>query len=164
MLLLLTALSFGVFIGYLIFALTRLMIVPRSLSDTYYMLGRQGKLFVLALPLMALLILPGIIGVTPDDWTIIAFLCPAAIAFVGVAAEFKITLALRVHETAAITAATMGVAWTMLFSGSWWVVPVVLAVMAILGIRTRSLLPCIIFWLEMAAFFSVYVSLFLALI
>ena len=159
----LTTLSLTVFAAYLIYALNKIGRVPSSFSATYYLLGRTGMLFTPVMFAMALLILPGIIEVTPDNWRFVAFLCPAAIAFVGAAPEFKITFALKVHQTAALLAAVLGILWVLFLSGYWWTVILSVIICCFLAHETRTVDDCKVFWLEMMAFSSVYASLLLAL-
>lgn len=162
--LILTLLSLAAFGVYLTYSLIKIGRVPQSFSSTYYLLGRTGKWFTVVMFAMAFLILPGLVEVTPDPWRIVAFLCPAAIAFVGAAPEFKITFALKVHQTAAIIAAVMGILWVVFFSGHWWVLPVSLVLAGYLAHRTMTVDDCKVFWLEMVAFSSVYTALILALL
>ena len=154
--------SLAIFLAYVTYALLKIRCIPASLSDTYYLLGNT-PLFTVALFAMALTILPSILSVTPSNWQVVAFLCPAAIGFVGAAPQFK-GVDSAVHKISALVSAACGILWALLLSGSWWTVPASVAIAAGLAYLTKTLKGSKVWWLEMVAFMSVYSSLIIALL
>ena len=154
--------SLAIFLAYVTYALLKIRCIPASLSDTYYLLGNT-PLFTVALFAMALTILPPILSVTAESWQAVAFFCPAAIAFVGAAPQFK-GVDSAVHKISALVSAACGILWALLLSGAWWTVPSSVAIVAGLAYLTKTLQSSKVWWLEMVAFISVYSSLLISLL
>lgn len=156
----LTLVSFFIFLLYLALALRHIKHVPQSLSETFYLIGGQPKcyLFTATLWVMLFTLLPVLLEITPDSWKWLAFLALAGIGFVGAAPFFHDSAEGKVHTVAAIAAAVFGLAWTL--TTSYWYAALALAFcICMLGIAaTDSWRSARTWWLEMAAFGSVYFS------
>ena len=90
--------------------------VPESLSNTYYLWkdrNGRGYVFCLMMYIVVALMMPAWITLSEgSDFQFLAFLAPAAIAFVGTDPAFKSDdLENVVHTTAAIVAAICSLAW-----------------------------------------------------
>lgn len=175
----LTLISFFIFIVYLVLVLRYIGDIPRSLSETYYYLGsphypRSGwaemkfnrlraSIFTLMMWDIAFTLLPVMLDITPEGQQFLAFLALAAICFVGAAPEFKEKYEGRVHTTAAVIAAVVGLAWSILVAHGY--IPLIASLIFSLaaGFATATLKYGLTFWLELVAFNTVYFSLILVL-
>lgn len=145
--------SFSIIFSYLVFVLFKFGI-PRSISDTYYLLGKYGWLFQLALAATALTAVPMLIDRSSEGTQFLAFLACAGLLFVSAAPLFKLELEGKVHYTSAVVCCAGLVLWQV-FNTSW-IVP--------LGAFVLVLIPMIrdkkfTWWLEIATIVSTYVSL-----
>lgn len=140
--------------------------IPKSLSDTYYLWkARNGKGWYFSLMMYAVvaLLMPAWITMSEgSDFQFLAFLAPAAIAFVGTAPRFKdTTLENHVHMTSAYLAAAFALAWVALVTPYWWVILIWLCSMACLAVLTSSCKTALVYWLETIAFGATFTSAFL---
>jgi hypothetical protein len=159
--------SLVIFIAY-VGAVLRRFGVPTSISESYYLWpsGRGQWLFNLFCLLVALPLMAFWFEISPPEWQFLVFFGCAPLGFVGAAGAFKeIDLTGRVHFIAAGLSAVASQAWIAI-NGPWWIISAVLLVAAVVmalkvpgrdaaGIRRSALL----FWLELAAFISVYTAL-----
>ena len=137
--------------------------VPESLSNTYYLWkGKNGKgyLFPLMMYAVVSLMMPAWITMSEgSDFQFLAFLAPAAIAFVGTAPAFKSDdLENVVHTTAAIVAAICSLAWVAVITPYWWMILVCFGFIALAAILTSSYKSCLVYWLEQVAFGATFTS------
>lgn len=136
--------------------------IPRSLSDTYYLWrARNGKGWYFSLMMYAVvaLMMPAWITMSEgSDFQFLAFLAPAAIAFVGTAPRFKDTeLENHVHMTSAYLAAAFALAWVALVTPYWWMILIWFGLIS--GILTiTKTYSCITYWLETIAFGSTFTA------
>ena len=140
--------------------------IPKSLSDTYYLWKKhngKGYLFCLMMYAVVALMMPAWITMSEgSDFQFLAFLAPAAIAFVGTAPRFKdTTLENHVHMTSAYLAAAFSLAWVALVTPYWVSIPVYACLMAIDAIITSSYRTSLVYWLECIAFGATFTSAFL---
>lgn len=173
-----TILSFLIFVVYLIFVLRYIGHVPKSLSETYYYLGNpnypqdhewkmqyrlKASIFTAMMWSIAFLLLPTMLDVTPEGWKFLAFLALAGICFVGAAPEFKDEFVGRVHVIGAYSAAIFGILWATVVIGAAGRIALGVSVFVVLAaaLMTDSLKSSRTFWLELVAFATVYLSLFL---
>lgn len=145
--------SFSIIFSYLVFVLFKFGI-PRSISDTYYLLGRFGWLFQLALAATALTAVPMLIDRSSEGTQFLAFLACAGLLFVSAAPLFKLELEGKVHYTSAVVCCAGLVLWQV-FNTSWIVPLVAFALVLIPMIRDKKFT----WWLEIATIVSTYVSL-----
>lgn len=137
--------------------------IPKSLSDTYYLWkARNGKGWYFSLMMYAVvaLMMPAWITISEgSDFQFLAFLAPAAIAFVGTAPRFKDTnLENHVHMTSAYLAAAFALAWVALVTPYWWVILIWLCSITCLAVLTSSYKACLVYWLETIAFGATFTS------
>ena len=136
---------------------------PKSLSDTYYLWKeRNGKgyLFCLMMYVVVALMMPAWITMSEgSDFQFLAFLAPAAIAFVGTAPAFKSDdLENKVHSISAVIAAACSLAWAALVTPYWWMILICLGLFALESIMTSSYKSCLVYWLEQVAFGATFTS------
>lgn len=128
--------------------------IPKSISETYYLLGKMGWLFQVTLFSVAFLVVPTLIDRSSENTRFLAFLACAGLAFVGAAPLFKRELDGKVHYISAAMCCGGLVLWQV-FNASW-VVPLICFV---------AIIPPMLFdgkrmwWLEIATIVSAYVSL-----
>lgn len=137
--------------------------IPKSLSDTYYLWKERngrGWLFCLMMYAVVTLMMPAWITISEgSDFQFLAFLAPAAIAFVGTAPRFKDTnLENHVHMTSAYLAAAFALAWVALVTPYWWVILIWLCSITCLAVLTSSYKACLVYWLETIAFGATFTS------
>lgn len=137
--------------------------IPKSLSDTYYLWkARNGRgwYFSLMMYSVVALMMPAWITMSEgSDFQFLAFLAPAAIAFVGTAPRFKDTeLENHVHMTSAYLAAAFALAWVALVTPYWWVILIWLCIVAAISVLTSSYKTALVYWLETIAFGSTFTA------
>lgn len=155
--------SLAVFAVYLTDYFVRFREVPPSLSATYYSFEERygrGSVFTIALLLMAFTIIAPMIECSlGSPFQFLAFLCPAAIAFVGAAPKFRDTrMESRVHTIAALLSALCGCLWVILVAKMWWMILVSVALVVLVAFLTKSYKQYT-WWLEMIVFVAVYSTL-----
>lgn len=128
--------------------------IPKSISETYYLLGKQGWLFQVTLFSVAFLVVPTLIERSSENTQFLAFLACTGLAFVAAAPLFKMELEGKVHYVSAAICCGGLVLWQVF--NACWVVPVVCFLLV--------LFPMVIdkkymWWLEIATIVSAYVSL-----
>lgn len=141
--------------SYLSFVIGRFGI-PRSISDTYYLLGKYGWLFQLALATTAFTALPMLIERSSANTQFLAFLACAGLLFVSAAPLFKLDLEGKVHYASAIVCCVGLVLWQV-FNTSWIVPLVAFALVLIPMLKDKKYT----WWLEIATIVSTYASLIL---
>lgn len=137
--------------------------IPESLSNTYYLWKEKngkGWLFCLMMYAVVAFMMPAWITMSEgSDFQFLAFLAPAAIAFVGTAPAFKSDdLENVVHTTAAIVAAICSLAWVAVITPYWWMILVWFGFIALAAILTSSYKICLVYWLEQVAFGATFTS------
>lgn len=145
--------SFIVIFSYLIFVVAKFGI-PKSISDTYYLLGRCGWLFQLALGLTAFTAVPVIIDASSDSTQFLAFLGCAGLAFVAAAPLFKMELEGKVHYVSAAICCVGLVLWQVF--NACWVVPIVCFLAVLIPMLEDNKY---MWWLEIATIVSTYANL-----
>lgn len=162
-----------IFLIYNIISLTNFG-VPESLSNTYYLFNEKqsglGNIFTFMMVILASSLLPSWLEITDtiegwrSNFVFLAFLSASGILFVGSAPQFKDSkLERKVHESGAIIAAVSALAWDFIVCTelSLMIVPTVAISFGILSWITRTYKSSIIYWLEMVAFLSTFLVLFL---
>lgn len=137
--------------------------IPESLSNTYYLYQakcNKGWIFCAMMYLVVAFMMPAWITMSEgNDFQFLAFLAPAAIAFVGTAPKFKeTTLENRVHSISAVIAAACSLLWVALVTPYWWVILIWLGFIALASIFTSSYKTCLVYWLEQIAFGATFTS------
>lgn len=137
--------------------------IPESLSNTYYLYKEKrnkGWLFPLMMYAVVALMMPAWITMSEgSDFQFLAFLAPAAIAFVGTAPAFKSDdLENKVHSISAVIAAACSLAWVALVTPYWVTIPAWLVFVAAVASSTRSVKTALVYWLEQVAFGATFTS------
>ena len=145
--------SMVIIFGYLCYVVAKFGI-PQSISDTYYLLDKQGWLFQLALAATAFCVVPSLIDASSENTQFLAFLACAGLAFVSTAPLFKMELEGKVHFTSAYICCGCLVLWQV-FNTSWLIPLVCFALVAIPLLKDRKYM----WWIEIATILSAYVSL-----
>lgn len=145
--------SMVIIFGYLCYVVAKFGI-PKSISDTYYLLGKQGWLFQLALAATAFCVVPSLIDASTENTKFLAFLGCAGLLFVSAAPLFKLELEGKVHFTSAYICCGSLVLWQV-FNTSWIIPLSCFALVAIPMIKDKKYM----WWLEIATIVSAYVSL-----
>jgi hypothetical protein len=145
--------SLIILLGYLIYVVAKFGI-PKSISETFYLLGKQGWMFQVTLFSVAFLVVPTLIDRSSENTRFLAFLACAGLAFVGAAPLFKLELEGKVHYVSAAICCVGLVLWQV-FNTSWLVPVVYLALVAIPMLKDKKYM----WWLEIATIVSTYASL-----
>lgn len=137
--------------------------IPHSLSMTYYLWKEEtgrGWYFSLMMYAVVALMMPAWITMSEgSDFQFLAFLAPAAIAFVGTAPRFKdTTLENHVHMTSAYLAAAFALLWVALVTPYWLVILIWFYIVASLSLFTNSYKTALVYWLETIAFGSTFTA------
>lgn len=161
----LTIISISIFLIYLGFTFGIFKRIPKSLSDTYYMYKEKKEWLKFLFPIMIFcvsgLLLPAWLDATEGSTLqFLSFLTCASIMFVGASPNFKnVGIESKIHVISAIISAICAIAWCIFVTHTWYVILLCLIVMVILAFITKTLKTSYVFWLEMVAFSSLFVSL-----
>ena len=160
-----------VFTVYVVYVLTQFGI-PINLSFTYYTFERKQKGLGVLFPLLMLFIcgttLPVWIHTTmhASPWAqqflilpVVGLVCLMAVA---ATARYKMRQKLIIfHYAVAILAAVCAVAWIFLVAYSIVYIGLsILLICVLCGLLTKTLRKCTLFWLEDAAFYAIFFTLF----
>lgn len=137
--------------------------IPQSLSMTYYLWKEKcnkGWLFCLMMYAVVAFMMPAWISMSEgSDFQFLAFLAPAAIAFVGTAPAFLSGgLENSVHMWSAVLAAICSLAWVILVTPFWWLILIWTCFVAIAAIFASSYKTSYIYWLETVAFGATFTA------
>lgn len=164
--LILALISFLIFAIYNIIAIIRFGVLT-SLSNTYYLYNSikkgLGVVFSITLSIVGGLLLPAWLDISDgSNFQFLAFLCCAMIIFVAYAPQFKDDkLTSTVHTASAILSAICGLLWIFIVTPFWYVPLIMGIIFVLIGFITKSLKRCYVYWLEMIAFISTYVTIIL---
>ena len=133
--------------------------IPRSLSDTFYLLGDRGWLFQVILGLFGGLLMPVWLEVSSDNTQFLAFLACSGLLFVAAAPCFKVELEGKVHYTAAVVCCVAAFVWQLV--EMCLALPVCSLALALgAAWMTKGKL---FWWIEMAILVSSVISIFVKL-
>lgn len=174
--------SLSIFLLYLA-GMIFLFGIPSSISETFYLLSNQrinmfGRefcpkwLFTFFCWGLGFTLLPPWLDMTTDSLQFMCFLSAAGLLFVGAAPLFKLKLEGKVHFTSAAVCVVFSQLWVA-FTPVWWVLlPIWIGVGLYLLYRTlihsdifrgyirfKESKP--MFWVEVAAFGTTYLTIFL---
>lgn len=139
--------------------------VPKSLSMTYYLFKERQKglkvLFPAMIALLCILLIPCWLELSDgSNFQFLAFLAPAALMFVGFTPAFNdADMYKTIHNIAAYTCAVFAMLWIILVTPFWYIILIVLGIIAVAAILTKTWKTCYIYWLEMVAFISLFISI-----
>lgn len=137
--------------------------IPHSLSMTFYYYKakwNKGFVFPLMMYLVVAFMMPAWITMSEgSNFQFLAFLAPAAIAFVGTAPAFLSSdLENMVHSASAAIAAACSLLWVILVTPYWWTILAFLGLIALAAFLTKTYKTSYIYWLEMIAFGATFLS------
>lgn len=152
---------------FVIYNIVALMLfgVPKSLSTTYYLFKEREDclkaLFPVTITLICLLLMPCWLEISNGSpWQFTAFLGAGSLLFVAFAPAFKANyLEKRVHETSAYVAALFSLLWIIMVTPFWYIILIVLGIVSTIAIWTKTWKTGLIYWLEMVAFASTFISI-----
>jgi hypothetical protein len=146
--------------------------VPESISESCYLFPKRGRLLfwswscLTAIPLMIFWL-----NVSEETLQLLPFFSCSALVLVGTAGMFKEDSVRKVHVFAAILCASTSQLWIALFTPYWAISIVLASIFGIIGYRTKGVVRfegeiryaknSITFFLEMAAFLSTYIAVYL---
>ncbi len=135
-----------------------------SLSETFYLLRRNfqmGWLFQVGLGVPVALLLPVWLETSErSDFQFLSFLAPASLLFVVAAPHFKEEFEGKVHGVAAIFGALCSLSWVALVPQDYGAMFIAAIVVGLFTMLDSDRNKNYIYWLEMFAFTSTFVSLF----
>ena len=148
--------------------------ITHDFSCTYYYMERQkkgrGKLFSILLLLIIVFIIPiwiivSLRSASPRSVAVLPALVGLCLAVVMFTPRYKRRKWLvKLHYSAAIIAAVLTILWIMAACPkSLIVVAVLFTILTVLAVCTRTLKTSTLFWLELLAFYSVYIILLIQL-
>ena len=125
--------------------------ILKSISESYYTIDDEWLFILLCTSL-------GILHLLYNN--IYFFIGGSALCFVGATARFKSwSVTKRLHNISAVTAIVSSI-MGLYFLGTWFtIIPVILVATALLIIKSKE----IIWWVEIASFYSIIVSLIISL-
>lgn len=147
--------SMIVLFGYLVYVVAKFGI-PQSISDTFYLLGKKGWMFQVALAATAFCVVPSLIDASTENTQFLAFFGCAGLAFVAFAPLFKMELEGKVHFVSAYFCCGSLCLWQV-FNTSWLIPVVCLALVAIPMVKDKKYM----WWLEIATIVSALVSMWM---
>ena len=139
--------------------------VPKSLSMTYYLFKDRENvlkyLFPSMMTLLGVFLMPCWIEMSEGSpFQFLAFLSAASLLFVAFAPAFKESdLENNVHQISAYCCAAFAMLWIIFVTPYWYVILIVLGVIAALAIVTKTVKSGYIYWLEMIAFISTFAAI-----
>lgn len=138
--------------------------VPHSLSMTYYHWKNKykaGFLFPIMMYLVVAFMMPAWISMSEGSaFQFLAFLAPAAIAFVGTAPAFLSSdLENKVHSISAVIAAVCSLLWVGLMCPGWWIIIGIWTIICVLyALLTETVKTSYTYWLETIAFGATFTA------
>lgn len=166
--LILILISFCIFSAYNLFICTKYKI-PTSLSASYYELPIKWRwVFTVFMWIIAIVLLISWINIAKSfpDWrqhlSVLAFLTCGLICFVGTAPNFRaFEMENKVHTISATTAAVTALIWcfSCVYMYVAFITGFVLFGVLLIGLLSKTLKSCKVYWLEMIAFMITYGSL-----
>ena len=139
--------------------------VPQSLSNTHYLFSENHKalrfMFPAFITILCFMFIPCWLELSKGSmFQFTAFLSGASLLFVGASPYFKNAgLEGFVHSMSAYMCAGFAILWIILVTKLWWIILIVLALVVVAAILTKTWKTCYIYWLEMVAFVSTFVSM-----
>ena len=139
--------------------------VPKSLSMTYYLYKERQNSLKLMFPtmivLLCILLIPCWLTLSEgSNFQFLSFLTPAALMFVGFTPVFNdADMYKTIHNIAAYSCAVFAMLWIILVTPFWYIILIVLGIISVIAILTKTVKSSYIYWLEMVAFISLFTSI-----
>lgn len=152
---------------FLIYNIIVLMLfgVPKSLSMTYYLFKDRVDslkwLFPGMMTLLGVFLIPCWIEISEgSNFQFLSFLSAASLMFVAFAPVFLDSkMENIIHQVSAYCCATFVLLWIILVTPYWYVILIVLGFVAVLAYVTKTWKTGYIYWLELVAFLSTFISI-----
>ena len=159
--------SISIFLLYNVISII-LFDIPKSLSETFYLYGKFGKIvFPLAMVGIAFPLMVFGLEITPSPYKGFAFTCPASLILVGVAAMFKESFVRNVHFAAAGICAALAFCWIgFVYPKGFYCTAIITPIFLLCGWFMKGHTTdgetkhSITYWAEMVAFVSLYYSMY----
>lgn len=144
--------------------------IPYSISDTFYSL--EHKLwFGITMWLTALLLIPKILDMTPENYQCLSFLMCTGLIFVGAAPNFKEGIERPIHIISTSIAAVCSQLWiifTLPYMLLIWIIWFIYIIIRLKKLWDRNLYNSFVkckplFWAEVIMFMMIYIVLFINL-
>ena len=156
---------------FLIYNIVCLMLfgVPESLSQTYYLFKERTNalkvLFPAMIGLLVVFLLPCLFSISEDSaFQFMAFLSMLALLFVGACPAFlNSSFDNKLHTIAAYISAAYALLWIILVTPYWYIILIIAGIISVIAILTKTLKKSYIYWLEMIAFISIFVTIILSI-
>lgn len=149
---------------FLVYCIVSLSIfgVPTSLSKTFYLynclIKNLGWIFPIMLACVVFLIIPYWLEITPESYQFLGFISCFGLLMVFTSPEFEDEQHKTIHFVGAAISAVTAITWCML-QGQWLIILFMFAWFFLMAIITRTLKKCYLFWIELVAFESLFISL-----
>lgn len=105
--------SFLIAFAYILFVLVRFR-VPKSISETYYLLGKRGWVFQLVLAVIVFTLYPTWVSIASYELVWLVFVACTSLLFVAFAPRTKYQLEGKVHNVCAIICALLAIIWQLI--------------------------------------------------
>lgn len=141
--------------------------VPKSLSMTYYLFKERKNILKVLFPalitLMVIFLMPCWLQISEgSDMQFMAFLSMASLMFVGACPTFlNSKMEDNVHSISAFLCAIFALLWVIFVTSYWYIILIAFVIFAVLAILTKTWKTCYIYWFEMVAFWSTFISILL---
>ena len=141
--------------------------IPASISTTFYSLAHP-LWFSITMVGTAFLLMPAILEVTPESYQFVAFLACFGLIMVGAAPHFKEDFEKKIHTAGALLCIVLSQVWVLLSCPWWlfvWAAYILYTAVCMKkrwsgSFKESFLLTKPMFWVEIAALTSIYMSLF----
>lgn len=139
--------------------------VPHSLSMTHYLFKERQDTLKLLFPafitMLCIFLIPCWLQISEGStFQFTAFLSAGSLLFVGCSPCFKNgDLEGMVHQISAYCCAVFAILWIILVTKFWWIILIVAALIITAAILTKTWKTCYIYWLEMIAFGSTFMTM-----
>jgi hypothetical protein len=141
--------------------------VPPSLSMTHYLFKEKQNMLKVLFPafitMLCMFLIPCWLQISHGaTFQFTAFLSAGMLLFVGASPYFNNSkLENLVHNISAYCCAGFAILWIVLVTQLWWVILIVLSLITIAAILTKTWKNCYIYWLEIGVFLSTFSSIIL---
>ena len=141
--------------------------VPESLSQTYYLFKERKNVLKILFPsmiiLMVIFLSPCLFIISDNSaFQFMTFLSMLSLMFVGACPTFlNSDFDNKLHTIAAYIAAAYAMLWIILVTPYWYIILIVAGIISIIATLTKTWKKSYIYWLEMIAFISIFITIIL---
>lgn len=158
--LILTILSFILFVLYVVIICYKNKSIPIHLSQTFYILKHKFifSLFLLSLTFM---LLPPLLEITPTNYEFLAFLTGASVAFIGLTPNFLEQFEGKIHSISAyiaVAASQLLILLTEPIILLTWLLALLIIIVCKLFRKEKQI--NYIFWIEIIGILNIFILVF----